>query len=46
MKRLDGKKWYTRSARRASPQLGAKGRDLILGHLRQVLGAAKKKRKN
>jgi creatinine amidohydrolase len=40
MKRLSARKWYTRSAKQASAKLGAKGRDLILAHMRQVLGAA------
>ena len=39
MKRLSAKKWYTKSAKQASTKLGAKGRDLILAHLREVLGA-------
>jgi len=39
MKRLSAKKWYTKSAKQASAKLGAKGRDLILAHMRQVLGA-------
>ena len=33
----DGK-WYTRSAKDASAELGARGRELILAHLREVLG--------
>ncbi|MDP1730954.1 MAG: creatininase family protein [Devosia sp.] len=37
MDRFSEEKWYTRSARDASPGLGAKGRDLILAHMRQVL---------
>lgn len=37
MGRLSDGKWYTRSARDASPELGARGRDLILAHLREVL---------
>ena len=39
MKRLSAKKWYTKSAKQASTKLGAKGRDLILAHMRKVLGA-------
>lgn len=35
--RLDDKRWYTRSARMASAETGARGRDLILAHLREVL---------
>jgi creatinine amidohydrolase len=35
--RLDERRWYTRTARQASAELGAKGRALILAHLRQVL---------
>jgi len=41
MDRLSDDKWYTRSARDASPELGAKGRDLILEHMRQVLRSPK-----
>lgn len=37
MERLADGKWYTRSAVDASPELGARGRDLILEHMRQVL---------
>jgi creatinine amidohydrolase len=40
MKLLSARKWYTRSAKQASAKLGAKGRDIILAHMRQVLGAA------
>jgi creatinine amidohydrolase len=40
MKRLSAKKWYTKSAKQASMKLGAKGRDLILAHMREVLGVA------
>jgi len=43
MKRLSTKKWYTRSAKDASKKLGEHGRDLVLAHLRQVLGIKKKK---
>jgi len=39
MKRLSARKWYTKSAKQASAKLGAKGRDLILAHMRDVLGA-------
>jgi creatinine amidohydrolase/Fe(II)-dependent formamide hydrolase-like protein len=37
MARLDETKWYTRSAATASAEAGARGRDLILAHLRKVL---------
>ncbi|MHB1110099.1 MAG: creatininase family protein [Devosia sp.] len=37
MERLSDEKWYTRSASDASPELGARGRDLILDHMRQAL---------
>ena len=37
MKRLTAKKWYTKSAKQASAKLGAKGRELILAHMREVL---------
>jgi creatinine amidohydrolase/Fe(II)-dependent formamide hydrolase-like protein len=36
--RIADDKWYSRSAREASPELGMKGRDRILAHLRQALG--------
>ena len=39
MKRFSAKKWYTRSAKKASAKLGGKGRDLILAHVRKALGA-------
>lgn len=38
MEKLDGSKWYTRSAREASAELGARGVEMILAHLRSVLG--------
>jgi creatinine amidohydrolase len=38
MDRLDGGRWYTRSAANASAELGARGRELILAHMRRVLG--------
>jgi len=34
------KTWYTRDAGEASAELGRKGRDLILAHMRKVLGAS------
>jgi creatinine amidohydrolase len=39
MKRLAAKRWYTRSARQASVDLGARGCDAILAEMRRVLGA-------
>jgi creatinine amidohydrolase len=36
--RISEDKWYSRSAREASPELGIKGRDRILAHLRKALG--------
>jgi creatinine amidohydrolase/Fe(II)-dependent formamide hydrolase-like protein len=38
MARHTGKDWYTRGAEKASVALGQQGRDLILAHLRKVLG--------
>lgn len=35
--RLDATKWYTRTAEAASAELGRRGRDLILDHLRAAL---------
>ena len=37
MERFDSGRWYTESAKEASTELGAKGRDLILTHLLDVL---------
>ena len=37
MKRHSAKKWYAKSAKQASPELGKRGRDLILAHMRKVL---------
>jgi creatinine amidohydrolase/Fe(II)-dependent formamide hydrolase-like protein len=37
--RISSDKWYSRSARDASAELGIKGRDCILEHLRKALGA-------
>ena len=36
--RISEGEWYSRSAREASLELGIKGRDRILAHLRQALG--------
>lgn len=44
MQRFSPRKWYTRTARHASPELGVKGRAMILDHLRKVLGAPCRKR--
>ena len=38
MQRISEERWYTRSARAASAETGDRGRDLILAHLRRVLG--------
>ena len=43
MKRLSAKTWYTRTAKQASAELGAKGRDMILAHMRSVLGRPKRR---
>jgi creatinine amidohydrolase/Fe(II)-dependent formamide hydrolase-like protein len=40
IERLSDQTWYTETARAASPELGRKGRDLILEHMREVLGMA------
>jgi len=37
MSRFSPEEWYSRSASEASTELGNKGRDLILSHLREVL---------
>jgi creatinine amidohydrolase len=42
MTKLSPQKWYTRSAKDASPNFGAKARDLIIQHLREVLGPSSK----
>ena len=36
--RISEDEWYSRSAREASLELGIKGRDRILAHLRKALG--------
>jgi creatinine amidohydrolase/Fe(II)-dependent formamide hydrolase-like protein len=41
MTKLSEEKWYVQSAHEASAELGAKGRELILAHMRQVLGGDK-----
>ena len=38
MDRISEERWYTKSARNASAATGARGRDLILAHMRKVLG--------
>ncbi|MCB1432190.1 MAG: creatininase family protein [Alphaproteobacteria bacterium] len=38
MTQFDDERWYVRSAAKASPDTGARGRDLILAHMRRVLG--------
>ena len=38
MHRISDERWYTQSARNASEPTGARGRDLILAHMRRVLG--------
>lgn len=38
MSKFSDEKWYSRSAAQASHALGAKARELILAHMRQVLG--------
>jgi creatinine amidohydrolase/Fe(II)-dependent formamide hydrolase-like protein len=43
MSRFSEEKWYLRSAREATAELGAKGREMVLGHMRDVLGIAAKR---
>ena len=38
LSRISDDEWYSRSAREASVELGMKGRDRILAHLRKALG--------
>ena len=38
MQRISAERWYTRSAREATAETGDRGRDLILAHMRRVLG--------
>lgn len=40
MQKFSAKKWYSRSAEEASAELGTRARDLILAHMRHVLGVA------
>jgi len=39
MEHFSPEAWYSRSAREASPELGRRGRDFILAHMRKVLGS-------
>jgi creatinine amidohydrolase/Fe(II)-dependent formamide hydrolase-like protein len=39
MHRCNAETWYTRDASEASVELGRKGRDLVLAHMRSVLGS-------
>jgi creatinine amidohydrolase/Fe(II)-dependent formamide hydrolase-like protein len=43
MSRFSEERWYLRSAREATAELGAKGREMVLGHMRDVLGIAAKR---
>jgi creatinine amidohydrolase/Fe(II)-dependent formamide hydrolase-like protein len=43
MSRFSEDKWYLRSAREATAELGAKGREMVLGHMRDVLGIPAKR---
>jgi creatinine amidohydrolase len=38
MQKFSSDKWYSRSAKEASAELGARGRELVLAHMRQALG--------
>jgi creatinine amidohydrolase len=40
MERLTTSSWYVKSAGEASPELGKRGRNLVLDHMRRVLGRA------
>lgn len=40
LRKFSAEKWYSRSAAQASAHFGATARDLILSHMRQVLGVA------
>jgi creatinine amidohydrolase/Fe(II)-dependent formamide hydrolase-like protein len=40
LRKFSAKKWYSRSAEQASAELGTRARDLILAHMRQMLGVA------
>jgi creatinine amidohydrolase len=44
MKRRSKKQWYAKTAAKASRTTGERGRDLILAHMREVLGAKQRKR--
>jgi creatinine amidohydrolase len=43
MSRFSEKKWYLRSGKDASGALGAKGREMVLAHMREVLGIPAKR---
>lgn len=38
MDKFDGERWYVRSAAKASAETGRRGRDLIIAHMRRMLG--------
>jgi creatinine amidohydrolase/Fe(II)-dependent formamide hydrolase-like protein len=40
LRKFSAEKWYSRSAAQASADFGGTARDLILSHMRQVLGVA------
>ncbi|MGB8315873.1 MAG: creatininase family protein [Aestuariivirga sp.] len=42
MEQISDAAWYTRDAAEATVELGRQGRDLILAHMREVLGAGRK----
>jgi len=43
MSRFSEDRWYLRSGREATAELGAMGRDMVLGHMRDVLGIPAKR---
>jgi creatinine amidohydrolase/Fe(II)-dependent formamide hydrolase-like protein len=45
MRRFSAKQWFTRTAEKASVETGRRGRQLILAHLRAVMGLEKPRRK-
>jgi hypothetical protein len=45
MGRFSAKQWFTRTARKASAETGRRGRQLILAHMRAVMGLDRPRKK-
>ena len=45
MKHFSAKQWFTRTAQKASAETGRRGRQLILAHMRAVMGLDRPRKK-